>query len=162
MFKIEIQADAVQAALLKLSDRSRNLQPAMRAIAGLLEDRTAQNFADQAGPLGKWPALKRDPRNKKRSKPQILVDTARLKNSITSRSGPDFAQIGTNVIYANGSQRNQVNTTLTTAIQRKAVRTLKRQNARPITSVVRSTAAFGTENVSPGFVGLCHPFLIVF
>lgn len=52
-----------------------------------------------------------------------------------------------------------MNTTITTAVQRKAVRTLKRQNARPITSIVRSTAAFGTENVTPGFVGLCHPDL---
>jgi N4-gp56 family major capsid protein len=66
---------------------------------------------------------------------------------------------GLNVLYANGAARNAVNTVLTTAIQRKAVRTLKRQNARPITSIVRSTAAFGTENVTPGFVGLCHPDL---
>lgn len=66
---------------------------------------------------------------------------------------------GTNVVYANGAARNAVNTALTTAIQRKAVRTLKRQNARQITSIVRSTAAYGTENVAPGFVGLIHPDL---
>lgn len=100
MFKIEIEADAVQAALQKLSDRTANMQPAMRAIAGLLKDRTAQNFADQSGPLGKWPALKRDPRNKRRTKPQILVDNAHLKNSIDPDDGPNFARISTNVIYA--------------------------------------------------------------
>ena len=66
---------------------------------------------------------------------------------------------GTNFIYANGATRNAVNTALTTAIQRKAVRTLKRQNARPITSIVRSTPSYGTENVSPGYVGLIHPDL---
>ena len=66
---------------------------------------------------------------------------------------------GTNVVYANGAARNAVNTAIDTATQRKAVRTLKRQNARPITSIVRSTAAFGTENVAPGFVGLIHPDL---
>lgn len=66
---------------------------------------------------------------------------------------------GTNVIYANGGARNAVNTALTTTIQRNAVRTLKRQNARPIANIVRSTAAYGTEAVAPGFVGLIHPDL---
>lgn len=66
---------------------------------------------------------------------------------------------GTNVVYANGATRVAVNTVLTTAMQRKAVRTLKRQNARPITTIVRSTPSFQTENVSPGFVGLIHPDL---
>lgn len=72
-----------------------------------------------------------------------------------------FGQIkaGTNVVFSNGSARNGVNTTITTALQRKAVRALKRQNARQITSIVRSTPAFGTENVAPGFVGLIHPDL---
>jgi N4-gp56 family major capsid protein len=66
---------------------------------------------------------------------------------------------GTNVQYANGALRNGVNTALTTAMQRKAVRALKRQNARPITTIVRSTPSFNTENVAPGFVGLIHPDL---
>ena len=39
------------------------------------------------------------------------------------------------------------------------MRALKRQNARPITSIIRSTPSFGTENVSPGYVGLVHPDL---
>lgn len=64
---------------------------------------------------------------------------------------------GTNVIFANGTQRTDVNTAVTLALQRRAVRALKRQNARPITSIVRSTPAYGTEAVAPGFVGLIHP-----
>lgn len=66
---------------------------------------------------------------------------------------------GTNVIYANGSARTAVNTTLSLTLQRRAVRTLKRQNARQITKIVRSTPAYGTENVAPAFVGLIHPDL---
>lgn len=66
---------------------------------------------------------------------------------------------GTNVLYANGSQRTDVNTVLTLALQRRAVRALKRQNARPITSVVKSTPAWGTETVAPGFVALVSPDL---
>lgn len=66
---------------------------------------------------------------------------------------------GTNVLYGNGADRVSVNTAITTAMQRKAVRSLKRQNARPITTIVRSTPSYGTENVAPGFVGLAHPDL---
>lgn len=66
---------------------------------------------------------------------------------------------GTNVLYANGSARNAVNTAITITLQRRAVRALKRQNARFITSIVRSTPAFGTEAVAPGFVALIHPDL---
>lgn len=64
---------------------------------------------------------------------------------------------GTNVIYANGATRSAVNTAITLQMQRRAVRALKRQNARFITQIVRSTAAYGTENVAPGFVALIHP-----
>lgn len=66
---------------------------------------------------------------------------------------------GTNVLYANGGARNAVNTAISVDLQRRAVRALKRQNARAITSVVRSTPAYGTENVAPGFVALIHPDL---
>lgn len=66
---------------------------------------------------------------------------------------------GTNVLYANGASRAAVNTAITITLQRRAVRALKRQNARFITSIVRSTPSYGTENVSPGFVALIHPDL---
>ncbi|KYC52202.1 MAG: hypothetical protein AMQ22_00929 [Candidatus Methanofastidiosum methylothiophilum] len=64
---------------------------------------------------------------------------------------------GTNVYYANGTQRSDVNTAFDLDLQRKVLRALKRQNARPITSIVRSTAAFNTENIAPSFVAICHP-----
>lgn len=66
---------------------------------------------------------------------------------------------GTSVSYANGSTRNAVNTPLTLAAQQRAVRTLKRQNARPITSIVTSSVKYDTAAVAPGFVGLIHPDL---
>jgi N4-gp56 family major capsid protein len=64
---------------------------------------------------------------------------------------------GTNVMYANGALRTDVTSVITLTAQRRAVRALKRQNARFITKVVRSTVAYGTENVAPGFVALIHP-----
>jgi len=66
---------------------------------------------------------------------------------------------GTNVLYGNGSARTDVNTAVTISLQRRAVRALKRQNARFITTIVRSTPSYGTENVAPGFVALIHPDL---
>lgn len=66
---------------------------------------------------------------------------------------------GTNVQYANGAAVDAVNTPLTVTLQRRCVRALKRQNGRPITSVVRSTPSFGTEAVAPSFIGLIHPDL---
>jgi N4-gp56 family major capsid protein len=66
---------------------------------------------------------------------------------------------GTNVMYANGAVRTAVNTVISVDMQRRAVRALKRQNARQITTIVRSTPAYGTEAVAPSFVGLVHPDL---
>lgn len=66
---------------------------------------------------------------------------------------------GTNVYYANGSARSAVNTPLTLALQRKIGRYMKRQMASHITSIVRSTPSFNTENVAPSYVAVCHPDL---
>lgn len=66
---------------------------------------------------------------------------------------------GTSVQYANGSARNAVNTAITLTAQRRCTRTLKRQNARPITSVIRSTPSYATENVAAAYIALVHPDL---
>ena len=63
---------------------------------------------------------------------------------------------GTNVFYANGAARNAVNTSISLSMQRKITRTLKRQNAKMITKVVRSTPSYGTMPVAPAYIGLCH------
>jgi N4-gp56 family major capsid protein len=64
---------------------------------------------------------------------------------------------GTNVVYANGASRSAVNTAITLALQRKVTKALKRQNAEQITKVVKSTPAYGTEQVAKSFIGLIHP-----
>lgn len=71
----------------------------------------------------------------------------------------NILKAGTNVFYANGAARNEVNTKLSLGLQRKVTRALKRQNARKITSVVRSTPEFGTQAVAPAYIALCHPDL---
>lgn len=69
----------------------------------------------------------------------------------------DVLKAGTNVYYANGSARTDVNTALTLNLQRKVVRALKRQNARQITSFVKSTPSYGTSTLAPAYVAVMHP-----
>ena len=64
---------------------------------------------------------------------------------------------GTNVFYANGAARNAVNTPITLALQRKITRSLKRQNASPITSVLKSSPAYNTQPIEASFIALVHP-----
>ncbi|MFW5489140.1 MAG: N4-gp56 family major capsid protein [Desulfovibrio sp.] len=71
----------------------------------------------------------------------------------------NILKAGTNTFYANGSQRSAVNSPLTLTTQRKITRSLKRQNARKITRVLRSTPDFGTQSVAPAYIALCHPDL---
>jgi N4-gp56 family major capsid protein len=64
---------------------------------------------------------------------------------------------GTNVYYANGTQRTDVNTAITLSAQRKITRGFKRQNVGYITSQTASTPSYGTVSVRAGFVALIHP-----
>lgn len=67
---------------------------------------------------------------------------------------------GTSVQYANNvAGRSSVVAAISIADQRRVTRALKRQNARPITSVIRSTPSYGTENVAAAYIALCHPDL---
>lgn len=63
---------------------------------------------------------------------------------------------GTNVLWANGTARTDVNTALTLNMQRKATNLLKRQNANRITSVVSASPKYATEPLAPAYIGLCH------
>ena len=64
---------------------------------------------------------------------------------------------GTNVYYANGVARGDVNTPVTLALQRRITRSLKRQNAKPITSMVASSVKYATQPIESAFIALCHP-----
>lgn len=64
---------------------------------------------------------------------------------------------GTNVFYANGTVRSEVNTSITLGMQRRITRSLKRQNAKPITSMVKSTVNYNTQPIEAAFIALTHP-----
>jgi len=63
---------------------------------------------------------------------------------------------GTNVFYANGTQRDQVNTSFDLDDQRAMTAALLRQNAKLVTSIVKSTADYRTEPVEGAFVAYTH------
>lgn len=71
----------------------------------------------------------------------------------------NIVKAGTTVYRANGAARTDINTPLTLNLQRKAIRGLKRQLARPFTTKLSSSANFNTESVLPSFIGLIHPDL---
>jgi N4-gp56 family major capsid protein len=84
---------------------------------------------------------------------EVLGEQAPL---ILEKARFNVLKAGTNVVYANDSARASVNTVLAIEDVRKAERTLERQLAKPIASMVRSTPNYGTEAISPSFIGVCH------
>ncbi len=74
----------------------------------------------------------------------------------------NILKAGTNVYYANDDgtpARNEVNTPISLAVQRKVTTSILRQNGKLITSAVKSTPDYRTEPVEGAFMALCHPDL---
>ena len=61
-----------------------------------------------------------------------------------------------NVYYCGGSSEVTVDETISLDIQRKVVRGLKRNLGKPITSVVKSSPAYGTEPIAASFICVTH------
>jgi N4-gp56 family major capsid protein len=63
---------------------------------------------------------------------------------------------GTNVFFANGEERDEVNTPITLAKQRAVTRALKAQRAKKVTSMVGGSPNYSTEPVDAAFVAFAH------
>lgn len=82
----------------------------------------------------------------------LVLEKARFQKLLT----------GTNIFRTSAAglsvaNRTDVAGTMTLALQRQIVRSLKRNLARPITSAMKSTPAWGTEPIAPAYVCICHP-----
>jgi N4-gp56 family major capsid protein len=67
---------------------------------------------------------------------------------------------GTTVFMTNNDTvRTNIDTVYSLLDQRKVTRFLKRQLGKQITSMVKSTPAYGTEPIAPSFIAICHPDL---
>lgn len=100
----------------------------------------------------------------------VVLDTAedQVLQQATEALGESAAQTietirfnilkaGLNVFWSNGGARSAVNTPINLAMQRRVTTALTRQNAKKITSIVKSTPDFRTEPVEASYVALIHP-----
>lgn len=102
---IEIKVDNAEIlkALKKLSEKTQNLRPVMRNIAGIMMDSVEENFAQQGRP--KWKDLSEVTKKQRRKEgkwPGMILQKSQggLAQSITSEYGDDYAIVGTNKKYA--------------------------------------------------------------
>lgn len=63
---------------------------------------------------------------------------------------------GTNVQYANGTQRTDVNTVISLSKQRAVTRFLKAQKAKKITSILGGSANYSTSPVEAAYIAVAH------
>ena len=88
----------------RLTTDTRQIERPLKASGVLMLGSIERNFREQGRPQ-KWQGLAattlaRRRRGRGRGGPQILIDTARLKNSMDMRVNKEGVEVGTNVIYA--------------------------------------------------------------
>lgn len=102
--QIEIKIDnkKVEKALLEIAQKTSNLRPLMKNIAGIMADSTEENFKEEGRP--KWKDLSektKTVRKKTRHYPgQILQVSGQLALSVTTQYDDSSAVIGSNKVYA--------------------------------------------------------------
>lgn len=101
---IEFNYKTVQSALDDLLRRAEDTTDFMRQVADVLADATDAAFLNEADPVTgvRWDPLSAVTLaiRPNRQNGEILDDTGRLKGSMVTDYGKDFAEIGTNVVYA--------------------------------------------------------------
>jgi len=94
------------------------------------------------------------------SEDPVLKDSAMLSGEQAAETLENVTygavKAGTNVIYANGSARTDVNTALSLDDIRLANRTLRANRGKPITSILDSSPNWNTRAIEGGFVAVGH------
>lgn len=94
--RIEVDTKSVNDSLKQLAANMGDMTKVMRKIAGVMEYAVEQNFQTEGARLGKrWKPSQRAMRDKGRT----LQDTGRLIGSMVKDYGPNYAIVGTNVVY---------------------------------------------------------------
>ena len=105
---INVSITGLDDSLKPLVNRAGNLTPVMRTIAGILNFAVTENFRTEGKRLkgGAWKRLSlKTIKQRTRLKlwPGRILDrhgASGLAGSLSQKWGPDFAQIGTNKVYA--------------------------------------------------------------
>ncbi len=91
---------------------------------------------------------------------QVLKDTTMLSGEQAAETTEMLAwgaiSGGTNVIFANGTQTNQVNTVLKLEHVRAAVRKLQRNRAKKKTVILDASIKYGTKPIEASYIAVCH------
>ncbi len=95
---VTLDADMAKATLAALKSKMKNMTPVMKTVGQVIRASIQRNFEHGGRPEG-WIRLSPATLKKRRGN-KILVDTARLKNSIKIQASSDKVIVGTNVIYA--------------------------------------------------------------
>ena len=100
--EIKIDNKKVEKALLEIAQKTSNLRPLMKNIAGIMADSTEENFKEEGRP--KWKDLSektKTARKKTGHYPgQILQVSGQLALSVTTQYDETSAIIGSNKVYA--------------------------------------------------------------
>lgn len=96
MIELTLDDSDVKRGLAQLLRNATHNQPMMKGLAGELELMTQDNFESESWGGDKWKDLKYPPKKKGKK----LHRSGELEDSITSKSGKDFARIGSNMVYA--------------------------------------------------------------
>lgn len=101
--QIKIDNNDVERKLLELAQKSENLRPLMKNIAGIFASATEENFKNEGRP-NKWTELSeatKKQRTKQKKWPgQILQVSGQLASSISTQYDDKSAIIGSNLDYA--------------------------------------------------------------
>lgn len=101
--EIKIDNKEVESRLLDLAQRSENLRPLMKNIAGIFAYSTEENFKNEGRP-DKWTELSESTikqRTKNKQWPgMILQVSGQLASSVNTYYDDDSAVIGSNLEYA--------------------------------------------------------------
>lgn len=100
--EIKIDNKKVEKALLEIAQKTSNLRPLMKNVAGIMADSTEENFKEEGRP--KWKDLSektKTARKKTGHYPgQILQVSGQLALSVTTQYDDTSAIIGSNKAYA--------------------------------------------------------------
>lgn len=100
-------AQQAQQLVQDIADRLRDMRPIMEVAAQDTKTLIDDSFATSTSPEGApWAPLSEATQtiNPRRTGGKPLVDTARLRNSVTTQAGASGFSFGTNVVYAGTHQ----------------------------------------------------------
>lgn len=98
---LTVEDAAAKAVLAKLLRAGQDMTPFMRTVAAEFESRVEGRFESKRDPNGvRWLDLRPATLKRKKGRGSLLVFTGDMQDSLNSRFGADFAEVGFGAPYA--------------------------------------------------------------